>query len=255
MIKSVGKSAIEFTRESGAVMILLARMCIGIVRGPFRFGVLLEQMAKTGYDTVPVVSLMAMFTGMVLATQAYYQFKPLELQIFVGSVVGVSMIRELGPVLTAIICAGRVGSATTAEISTMKLTEQIDALCSLAINPVTYLATPRIVAALLMMPLLTAFANFLGIMGGYIMSVYKFGIPSHVYMEKAFLYIEWRDLLATFVKAAVFAVIVTAISCHKGFSATGGAQGVGRATTSAVVASSISILVVDYFLTLLLFKE
>lgn len=253
MFKKIGGASISFTKETGAIFILFLKMCAGIFRGPIRRSVLVEQMAKAGYDTLPVVSIMAIFTGMVLATQAYYQFKPFELQIFVGSVVGVSMIRELGPVLTAIICAGRIGSATTAELSTMKITEQIDALCSLAINPITYLATPRIIAALLMMPLLTAFANFLGIFGGYLMSVYKFNIPSHVYMERAFFYIEWHDLFATFVKAAVFAVIVSVISCYKGFSATGGAEGVGKATTSSVVISSITILVVDYFLTLMLF--
>jgi phospholipid/cholesterol/gamma-HCH transport system permease protein len=209
-------------------------------------------MVQIGVNTLPIAAIMAIFTGMVLAVQAYHQFKQVNLEIFVGSVVGISIVRELGPVLTAIIVAGRIGSATAAEIGSMKVSEQLDALRVLAVNPIKYLAVPRLWSALFMLPCLTIFTDFIGMVGGYIMGVFKFGIRSAIYIDKAIYFLVPWDLLIGLIKAFFFGIIIVTIGCYKGFTTSGGAEGVGKATTSAVVISSILILVSNYFLTVLL---
>lgn len=209
-------------------------------------------MMSVGLHTLPIVSIMAIFTGMVLAVQTYYQFRQFDLEMYIGSVVGLCMTRELGPVLTAIIVAGRIGSSTAAEIGSMKITEQIDALRTLGVNPVKYLATPRFLALLTMLPLLTVYTDLIGILGGYLISIIKFRIRSSLYIDKTIYFLDPPDVLSGIIKAFFFGAIIAIVSCHKGLTSEGGAQGVGKATTSAVVVSSILILVTDYFLTLIL---
>jgi phospholipid/cholesterol/gamma-HCH transport system permease protein len=168
-------------------------------------------------------------------------------------VVALSITRELGPVFAGLMVSGRVGASMAAELGTMKVTEQIDALVTLATNPVKYLVVPRVVAATIVLPVLVVFADLLGILGGYFVSVYLLGANPYVYIAKTYQYLEFKDIISGLMKASVFGTLISLISCHHGFVAAGGAEGVGRATTRAVVASSMMVLVSDYFMTSLLF--
>lgn len=232
--------------------ILTKNIIIQIFAPPFRIKPILHQMMFVGLNTLPIASIMATFTGMVLAVQTYYQFRQFDLEMYIGSVVGLSMTRELGPVLTAIIVTGRIGSSTAAEIGSMKVTEQIDALRTLGINPIKYLATPRFLALFTMLPLLTIYTDFIGILGGYLVSITKFRIRSNLYIDKTIYFLDPPDVLSGIMKAFFFGAIIAIVSCHKGLTSEGGAQGVGKATTNSVVVSSILILITDYFLTLIL---
>jgi phospholipid/cholesterol/gamma-HCH transport system permease protein len=235
--------------EIGDGAILLLRMAGGAFQAPFRWKNLLTQMVNIGVDTLPIASIMAIFTGMVLAVQTYSKLKVFEAETLVGSVVGASMTMELGPVLTAIIVAGRCGSSTAAELGTMKVSEQIDALEAMAVDPVKYLATPRLLASLIMLPILTVFTDFIGIFGGYLVSVGKLGIKSSIYIDSTIDWVDPQDIWSGLIKAFFFGGIIAVVSCQRGFKAYGGAEGVGRVTTQAVVLSSILILISNYFLT------
>jgi len=210
-----------------------------------------EQMVSVGVNSLPVTLITAMFTGMVLALQTglTLESKMAGVSQYLGGMVSVSMLRELGPVLTALIVTGRVGSAMAAEIGTMKVTEQIDALETLATNPLRYLVVPRLVALAVMMPILTVFSDAVGVMGGYWVARVRFGQPASMYIENAQMMVGMSDLFSGLTKTFFFGIIIVTVSCYKGFNTSGGAEGVGKATTSAVVVSSISILVADYFLT------
>ncbi len=210
-------------------------------------------MVRIGVDSLPVVGLTAMFTGMVLALQTYTGFARFNAEGWVGSVVSLSLTRELAPVLTALMIAGRIGSALAAEIGSMRVTEQIDALTTMATQPVQYLVVPRVAAATLMMPPLVAFADALGIYGGYLVAVQLMGANPLVYWDRTFQFLEVNDVTSGLIKAAAFGLILSVTGCTKGYYTTGGAEGVGRATTQAVVMSSLVILLSDFFLTKLLF--
>lgn len=244
---------ISFFRETGQIFLLFVQIVTQMVRPPYKIQRTVAQMVEIGVNTLPIAMIMATFTGMVLAVQAYHQFKKFDMESYIGSLVSVSMCMELGPVLTAIIVAGRMAGATAAEIGTMKVTEQIDALYTLAVHPIRYLAVPRLWAALIMLPVLTVFTDFVGILGGYLMAIFKYGIRSSVYIDKTILFLCPWYIISGLIKAFFFGAIIITIGCHKGFTTSGGAEGVGRAATSAVVISSILILVSDYFLTILLF--
>jgi phospholipid/cholesterol/gamma-HCH transport system permease protein len=190
---------------------------------------------------------------MVLALQSYAGFQRFGATSFVGSVVALSITRELGPVFAGLMVSGRVGASMAAELGTMKVTEQIDALVTLATNPVKYLVVPRVVAATIVLPVLVVFADLLGIVGGYFVSIYLMGANPYVYMAKTYQYLEFKDIYTGLVKASVFGMLIALISCHHGFVAQGGAEGVGRATTRAVVASSMMVLISDYFMTSFMF--
>ncbi|MFZ2800702.1 MAG: ABC transporter permease, partial [Syntrophorhabdus sp.] len=192
-------------------------------------------------------------TGMVLALQSYYGFRKFGSEGLVGATVALSMTRELGPVLTSLMVTGRAGSAMAAELGTMRVTEQIDALTVMALNPIKYLVTPRIIASFLMLPLLTVIADFVGIIGGYLVGVKLLGINEGAYIDKTITFLELNDIYNGLVKAAVFGIILSVVSCYKGFYTKGGAEGVGRSTTAAVVISSVTILVTDYILTSFMF--
>jgi phospholipid/cholesterol/gamma-HCH transport system permease protein len=189
---------------------------------------------------------------MVLALQTYYAFRLFSAESLVGATVALSMTRELGPVITALMVTGRAGSAIAAEIGTMRVTEQVDALTVMAINPVQYLAVPRIIAGLVMLPLLTVLSDFVGMVGGYLVGVKLLGINAAIFMNKVYELVALEDIYNGLIKAAVFGVILTLVGCYKGFTTTGGAEGVGRATTQSVVLSSVLILASDYVLTALM---
>ncbi len=225
------------------------------LRGPWYPRQILRQMIEIGYYSLPVVGLTAIFTGMVLALQSYTGFSRFEAPNAIPTIVVLSMTRELGPVLAGLMVAGRVGAAMAAELGTMRVTEQIDALLTLATDPLRYLVFPRLVAGLLMLPLLVLVADVIGVMGGYLVSVYKLGFGPIEYINQTFDHLETQDVVSGLVKAAVFGFIVALMGCYMGYHSRGGAQGVGAATTRAVVTASILILTADYMLTEIFFSR
>ncbi len=242
-----------FFEEMGRFFQLVGRIFAWTPRPPYDFRELFRQMVKVGVDSVPVVFLTALFTGMVLALQTFSVLRRFNAESFVGSLVALSMVRELSAVLSGLIVAGRAGSAMGAELGTMRVTEQIDALEVMATDPVHYLAVPRVWATTIMLPLLVIMGNGVGILGGYIVAVVMMGANPVSYVDRTFQYMDVSDLLSGVVKSAVFGFLLAAIGCQQGFYTTGGAEGVGRSTTAAVVVASIAILISDFFLTRLLF--
>ena len=210
--------------------------------------VLLPNFYQIGVRSLPVVALTGLFIGMVLAVQSYGQFRALGLQTRLGSVINLSLVRELGPVLAATMLAGRVGSAMAAELGTMRVTEQIDALESMGANPIYYLVVPRFLGCLLLIPSLTVMADFMGVLGGYLYSHLLLGIDYHHYWENSRAYVDGFDFLMGIFKSVFFGAAIALVSCHHGFHCGHGAEGVGRAATNAFVHSFVLILVLDLFL-------
>jgi len=248
----IGASSIAMVAEIGRMSALFSEACAWLVRPPWRVRQIFKQMEFVGVRSLFVVCLTALFTGMVLALQTYYAFRLFSAESLVGATVALSMTRELGPVITALMVTGRAGSAIAAEIGTMRVTEQVDALTVMAINPVQYLVSPRILAGFLMLPLLTVVSDFVGILGGYLIGVKALGINSGIFMNKIYELLTLDDIYDGLVKAAVFGAILTLVGCYKGFYTSGGAEGVGRATTESVVLSSVLILAFDYVMTALM---
>lgn len=215
-------------------------------------GTLAPSCYYVGVHSVPVVAITGTFIGMVLAVQAYGQFNQLGLETRLGVIINVSIIRELGPVLAATMLAGRVGSAMAAELATMRVTEQIDALSCLGVNPVHYLVVPRFLACALLIPMLTIMANFMGVMGGALISTKVYHIDAHHYWSHAQGFLGMWDISTGLIKPMFFGAAIALISCHRGFNSDAGAEGVGRAATEAFVRSFIAILVLDFFLALFL---
>lgn len=247
----IGKRILALLRTMGGISVLFSKSFLNIFIPPYNFKRIFGQMFVMGVQSIPVVLLTAIFTGMVLALQTTYQLAKFGAQSFIGGIVGLSMTRELGPVLTALMLAGRVGAAIAAEVGTMSVTEQIDALKTLATNPIRYLVVPRLVAGMLMLPLLTAIADFIGIFGGYIVAVATFSIPSHSYISGIQSMIVPSDILIGLFKTIIFGAIIATVSSYFGFRTKGGAEGVGKSTTISVVTASISILLADTLLTAL----
>jgi len=252
-IGAFGRIIINFISETGLTLLLFATTLVWLIRPPLRLKNTFKQMERVGVDSLPVILITATFTGLVLALQSYTGFKRFNAESMVGTVVALSMTRELGPVLTGLIVAGRVGSSLAAELGTMKVTEQIDALYTLATDPVKYLIVPRFLAGLIMLPLLTIVCDITGIMGGFLISVNLLGANPTVYLRKTWQYLELNDVYTGLFKACVFGMIIAMIGCYQGFYTRGGAEGVGKATTKAVVVSSMLILVFDYILTAFFF--
>jgi phospholipid/cholesterol/gamma-HCH transport system permease protein len=248
-----GQLCIHGFEELGRFFLILFQTIIWTPRRPIDLPQWLKQMVRVGFDSVPVVFLTCMFTGMVLALQTYRGFERFHAEGFVGSVVALSLTRELAPVLTGLMVAGRIGSAMAAELGTMRVTEQIDALYAMATEPVHYLVVPRVNAAILMLPLLTLVGDAVGIFGGWMVAVGLFNANSFVYWDKTFQFLEMNDVTSGLIKAAFFGMVLAVTGCAKGFYTSGGAEGVGRATTSAVVTGSLYILLSDFFLTKVLF--
>lgn len=226
-----------------------------ILRPPFYIRQLMRQVVEIGYYSLPVVGLTAIFTGAVLALQSYSGFSRFSAESSIAIVVVLSITRELGPVLAGLMVAGRIGAAYAAEIGTMRVTEQIDALTTLSTNPYKYLVLPRLLAGIAMLPVLVLVADIIGVFGGYLVSVHELGFNPNSYLKSTFEYLETRDVVSGLVKASAFGFIITLMGCYHGFHSKGGAQGVGAATTHAVVSASILILLSNYFLTSLFFAE
>lgn len=253
LINFLGAWVIWASAQVGQVSLFSFQILRWVIRPPLRLRAIFEQMQEIGYNSVPVVAITALSTGGVLALQSYIGFKRFGAESMVGTVVALSMTRELGPVLTGIMVAGRAGAAMAAELGTMKVTEQIDALYTLSANPVKYLIVPRFIAAVLMLPVLAVVSDVVGILGGAIIGVGSLGANPIVYMKKTFEFMELNDIYSGLFKSMIFGAIIAVICCFQGFNTEGGAEGVGKATTRSVVLSSILILIVDYILTALLF--
>ncbi len=252
VLESVGRRASGFLREVGSVLIFLGQTLRWTFSRPFYARSVLKQMEQIGFNSIPVVITTALSTGMVLALQSYTGFKRFGAETLIGSVVALSMTRELGPVLTGLMVAGRAGAAMAAELGTMRVTEQIDALSTLATNPMKYLVVPRFIASTVMMFFLTVLGMMIGITGGYFVGVKVLGSNPVTYINNSINNTEVKDIWYGLIKALVFGAVVGLIGCYKGFHTEGGAEGVGKATTGAVVASCMLILILDYFLSALL---
>jgi len=253
-IELVGRTIINFSEDFGRVLLLLFSLLKQLFIPPFEIRNTFKQMLEIGVRSLPVVLITAIFTGMVFSLQTFTGFKRFGAEALVGTVVALSMTRELGPVLTGLIVAGRAGAAMAAELGTMRVTEQIDALETLATNPIKYLIAPRFIAGVFMLPALALIADITGIIGGYFVTVGLFGTSSIVYWKRTWDYLVAGDILNGLMKAAFFGASISLISCFKGFYTHGGAEGVGKATTGAVVLSSMTILISDYFLSAWLFS-
>jgi phospholipid/cholesterol/gamma-HCH transport system permease protein len=207
---------------------------------------------SVGVNSIPVVMITGAFIGMVLAVQAYSEFAHLGLATRLGQIINISVVRELGPVLAAVMLAGRIGSAMAAELATMRITEQIDALACLGANPVHYLGTPRFFACVLLIPLLTILANFMGVLGGALICIHVYHVEAHYYWENTRGFVEMWDLMTGLIKPTFFGAAIAVVCCHRGFYSEAGAEGVGRAATRAFVLSFVAILVLDFFLAMFL---
>lgn len=248
IMKILGRIVIDNAITLGRVFFMVRSVFFWFFHSPLEKSEVFKQTVRIGVDSIWVVSLTSFFTGMVLALQSGYTSKHLFNEpLYVGTVVGFSLVKELSPVLTAIVVSGRAGSSITAEIGTMVVTEQIDALYTLGTNPSSYLLIPRYFGFLIALPILTLFANIVGITGGYLVGMIKLSIPSSIYFNDIFDFMEIKNFLHGFVKTFFFAFIIATVSCYKGLYTTGGSQGVGKSTTESVVVSMILILAVDYF--------
>jgi len=249
----LGRAVLENIEEMGKILLLFLSVLAWMFRPPLKLRNIFKQMEFVGVKSIFVVVLTGTFTGMVLALQGYHGFKMFSAESLVGSTVALGMTRELGPVLTSLMVTARAGSAMAAELGTMRVTEQIDALYVMAANPVKHLIVPRVIAGFLMLPLLTVVSDFMGIVGGYFVGVHILNINSGIFMRNITKLVDLNDIYSGLVKAACFGLILSLVGCYKGFNTSGGAEGVGRATTEAVVLASISILISDYFLTAIMF--
>ncbi len=251
-LEKLGDKVFLLLSEMGRVLIFLGQTLRWTFSSPFYVKNALKQMEVIGVNSVPVVMTTAISTGMVLALQSYTGFKRFGAESLIGAVVSLSMTRELGPVLTGLMVAGRAGASMAAELGTMKVTEQIDALTTLATNPMKYLVVPRFVASTVMMFFLTVLGMMIGVTGGYFVGVKVLGTNPTTYYNQSVSNTEVKDVWYGLVKALVFGAVVGLIGCYKGFTTEGGAEGVGKATTGAVVISCMLILILDYFLSALL---
>jgi len=249
----IGREIVKFLEAMGAMMIFMVRTMYWSVRRPVFLKETVKQMDIIGVKSSLVIVLTGTFTGMVSALQANYGFRMFSAESMVGSVTALGLLRELGPVLASLMVTARAGSAMTAELGTMRVTEQIDALTVMGVNPYQYLILPRIVASTIMMPLLTLVFCGLGMVGAYIVGVDLLGIDKGLFMARIAQYVDYSDLNSGLIKAVFFGIILSFVGCFKGFTTAGGAEGVGKATTYSVVISSVSILIADYVLTAIMF--
>lgn len=253
-VQYLGNRSINFTRELGVLGIFIFRTIFSLVKGPLYLGLIFRQLIVIGYFSLPVVAMTAFFSGAVLALQSYTGFSRFSAESSIATVVVLSITRELGPVLAGLMVAGRVGASIAAEIGTMRVTEQIDALFTLSTDPIKYLVVPRVLAALITLPCLVLVGDIIGVMGGYLVSTHKLGFNSISYILNTTEYLESIDVISGLVKAAVFGFIIAIMSCYHGYYSDKGAKGVGSATTAAVVSSSIMILISNYLITELFFS-
>lgn len=251
---TIGAATLAFLAATGRLAVFAGSTAASALRPPFYLRAILRQMLDIGYFSLPVVGLTAIFTGMVLALQSYTGFSRFSAESAIATVVVLSMTRELGPVIAGLMVAGRVGAAMAAEIGTMRVTDQIDALETLSTDPLRYLVLPRLVAGIVTLPMLVLVADIIGVFGGFLVGTYKLGFNPYSYLRGTREHLETIDVVSGLIKAGVFGFIITLMGCYYGYHSRGGAQGVGQATTQAVVSASILILVVDYLLTAAFFS-
>ena len=252
--QGVGAAVLLFFQKVGELSMFIGRAVLHCFLPPYFPAQLARQLIDIGYYSLPVVGMTALFTGMVLALQSYTGFTRFNAEGAIAGVVVLSVTRELAPVLAGLMVAGRVGASIAAEIGTMRVTEQIDALTTLSVNPFKYLIAPRLIAGTLMLPLLVFIGDIIGVFGGYVVSIYSLGFSSGSYLSQTWDVLETMDVVSGLVKAGVFGFIVAMLGCYHGFNSQRGAQGVGAATTNAVVSSSIMILIFNYMLTQIFFS-
>jgi len=255
ILQPLGRTFLAFLAATGRLVMFAALAVRHCLTPPWYPRLIARQMLDIGYYSLPVVGLTAIFTGMVLALQSYTGFARFSAESAIPQVVIVSITRELGPVMAGLMVAGRIGAAMAAEIGTMRVTEQIDALDTLATNSFKYLVAPRIIAGITMMPLLVLVADTIGVFGGYLVSVYKLDFNAATYLQNTVDQLVFQDVFSGVVKAAAFGFIITLMGCYHGYHSRGGAQGVGSATTNAVVSASILLLCFNYFITELFFAR
>jgi len=253
-LAATGRAFLIFLEATGQLSLFTGRAISHCFRPPYYARQILRQMIDIGYYSLPVVGLTALFTGMVLALQSYTGFARFQAEGAIATVVVLSVTRELGPVLAGLMVAGRIGAAMAAEIGTMRVTEQIDALSTLSTNPFKYLVAPRLIAGTTMLPILVLVADVIGVFGGFLVSVYRLDFNPASYISRTWEFLEPLDVISGLVKAAVFGFVIALMGCYFGYKSRGGAQGVGQATTNAVVAASILILVSNYLITGIFFS-
>lgn len=251
---AIGRGVLTLFSEIGQAMLLCFSMAVWMVRPPYRVRLLIQQCEFIGVGSLFIVILTGVFSGLVFALQSSFAFAKFNAESLVGATVVISLCRELAPVLTGLMVTGRAGSAIATELGTMKTSEQIDALSTMAVSPVQYLVVPRVVAMTLMMPLLTMLFNFVGFLGAYVISIYQANINEGTFMGRIRTVVEFSDLAGGLLKSAVFGFAIAIIACHRGMNASGGSRGVGLAATGTVVTSSVTILILDYVLTSVLLK-
>ncbi len=247
-LENIGKAAEDFITSAGQIALMLGSAVMYAFIPPIKLKNIFKQMEFVGVQSLFVVILTGMFTGMVLALQSFNALKRFGAESMVGPTVALSVARELGPVLSGLMVTGRSGSAMATELGTMRVTEQIDALYTMAVNPVKYLVVPRVIAGVTMFPVLTIVADFVGVLGGYFVGVMLLGINPGVYLGRTIDFMQVNDIFTGLTKSVVFGLISTLVACYYGFYTTGGAEGVGKAATSSVVLGSVLILVSDYIL-------
>ena len=248
-VPAVGRVFLAFLTATGRLCTFTATSVSHCVRPPIYTRLILRQMIDVGYYSLPVVGLTSLFTGMVLALQSYTGFARFNAESAVATVVVLSVTRELAPVLAGLMVAGRIGAAMAAEIGTMRVTEQIDALTTLSTNPFKYLVAPRLIAGLVTLPICVLLADIIGVFGGYLIAIHKLGFNPGTYLNNTWQFLEPMDVISGLVKAAVFGFVIALMGCYHGYHSRGGAQGVGAATTNAVVSASVLILCTNYLIT------
>ena len=252
IIEKGGGWIISSIENMGEMTLFTFKTFMWLFRPPFRIRIFLESMEFVGFGSLFIVILTGTFTGLVMSLQSINAFQLFNAETLVGATVALAMSRELSPVLTSLMVTGRTGSAMATELGTMRVTEQIDAMVAMAVDPIQYLVVPRVVATTIMMPLLVMLFNFVGMVGAYLMAVYVMGIDPGAYLNRIHEWMQPMDLISGGIKAVVFGMTISLIGCYKGYNASGGAKGVGEATTGAVVAGSVMTLVLDYFLTVIM---
>ncbi|NKD76772.1 ABC transporter permease [Haematospirillum sp. H1815] len=251
----VGRVFLGFVERAGRLSVFTGVVLFHCLTPPLYMRSLVRQMVEIGYYSLPVVGLTTLFSGMVLALQSYTGFARFSAESAVATVVVISMTRELGPVLAGLMVAGRVGASMAAELGTMRVTEQIDALSTLSTNPFRYLVVPRVLAATLMLPLLVLVGDIIGVFGGYMIGTWKLGFNPAIYIQRTWEYMQAMDVISGLVKAGVFGFLISLTGCYNGYHSDRGAQGVGQATRNAVVSASILILIFNYMITELFFTQ
>lgn len=248
----IGRPFVGFVTYLGKLGLLVGMVAESIARGKRRHRLMWEQIAEIGYRSQPVVMVTGAFTGAVLAAQSLFQFSTLNMETGAGALVSVAMMRELGPSITALMLAGRVGAAMAAEIGTMKVTEQVDALRSMGVHPIDYLVSPRLIAMFIAMPLLIAESIAFGIGSSLLVGTVAFDVNAAYWMNQVYLHTDMSDIIIALTKGTVFGFLIVIVSCHQGLSASNGAVGVGRSTTRAMVYSALALLIFNFFLTMLM---